>query len=154
MQGPTGSERSMLGMEEHPDIAEMRARYDRAAQSSTAQFVSGLAFMLGLYLAISPWVIGFNGRATLTVNNLIVGIAMAVLAVGFTSAYGRTHGVTWVMPVLGVWTIIAPWVLPEHGATTSVIITNVITGALIIACGAACVGIGMMSSRRHRLRRA
>ncbi|WP_268895712.1 SPW repeat protein [Nocardia sp. CY41] len=46
----------------------------------------------GLYLAISPWVVGFDGLSTLTVNNLVCGIALAMVALGFASVYGRTHG--------------------------------------------------------------
>ncbi|MEU0564211.1 SPW repeat protein [Nonomuraea sp. NPDC005983] len=143
------AERPTFAMEQHPDIVAMRARYDSVAQSPSGQSISGLAFLSGLYLAISPWVVGFNPRANLTVSNLITGIALALLAVGFASVYGRTHGVTWVMPVIGVWTIIAPWVLPGHGATTSTIVNNVVTGAVIFLCGLACVGLGMMSSHRR-----
>jgi SPW repeat-containing protein len=143
------TERSMLAMERHPDIAALRARYDLAAEMPLAQLVSGLTFLSGLYLAISPWVVGFNGRTTLTANNLITGIAVALLAVGFASAYSRTHGVTWVIPLIGVWTIIAPWVLPGHGAPTSVAISNPATGFVIILCGLAGIGIGVMSLRRR-----
>ncbi|WP_443729310.1 SPW repeat protein [Sphaerisporangium perillae] len=50
------------------------------------QQVAGLTFLTGLYLAISPWVVGFNRFPTLTVNNLIVGLALALLALGFGSA--------------------------------------------------------------------
>jgi hypothetical protein len=142
--------RSVYEMEQHPDLAEMRARYDRAAEKPAAQVVSGLTFLSGLYLAISPWVVGLNGRTTLTVNNLITGIALTLLAVGFASAYGRMHGVTWVAPLIGVWTIIVPWVLPGHRGTTAEIVNNALTGVVIILCGLAATGIGMMSAARHR----
>ncbi|MDP9847846.1 SPW repeat protein [Streptosporangium lutulentum] len=143
------AERSLLDMDQHPDITALRARYDLAAEMPFAQVVSGLTFLGGLYLAISPWVVGFDGRTTLTVNNLITGIAVALLAVGFASAYSRTHGVTWVIPFIGLWTIIAPWVLPGHGATTSVAVNNPVVGFVIILCGLAGIGIGMMSLRRR-----
>ena len=52
--------RSIAGMEEHPDIMELRARYELAAAAPLAQFANGLIFLTGLYLAISPWVVGFN----------------------------------------------------------------------------------------------
>ena len=145
------SARPMAGMEQHPDIAELRARYDRVAETTSAHTLDGLTFLSGLYLAISPWVIAFHARTTtLTVNNLLTGIAVTLLAVGFASAYGRTHGVAWVVPLIGVWTIIAPWVIRGSTATTSTVLNNVITGALIFLCGMGAVGMGMMSSRsRH-----
>jgi hypothetical protein len=134
-------------MEGHPDLLELRARYDRAAETMSAHAVDGLTFMSGLYLAISPWVIGFHGRTTVTVNNLLTGIAVALLAVGLASAYGRTHGVAWVTPLIGVWTIIAPWAVSGNPATTSTIVSNVITGAAIVVFGLAATAMGMLS--RH-----
>jgi hypothetical protein len=134
-------------MEGHPDILELRARYDRAAETMSAHAVDGFTFMSGLYLAISPWVVGFNGRTTLTVNNLLTGIAVALLAVGLASAYGRTHGVAWVIPLIGVWTIIAPWVISGNPATTSTILSNVITGAAIVVFGLAATAMGMLARR-------
>lgn len=138
-----------LDMGQHPDIAALRAQYDMAAQSPSGQSVSGLTFLSGLYLAISPWVVGFFGRSTLTVNNLITGIALALLAAGIASAYGRIHGLAFVVPVIGVWTIIAPWVLPPHTASAGTIINNVITGIVVVACGLACVMLGSMSLHRR-----
>jgi hypothetical protein len=134
-------------MEGHPDLLELRARYDRAAETMSAHAVDGLTFMSGLYLAISPWVIGFHGRTTITVNNLLTGIAVALLAVGLASAYGRTHGVAWVTPLIGVWTIIAPWAVSGNPATTSTIVSNVITGAAIVVFGLAATAMGMLSRR-------
>ncbi|KAB8193039.1 hypothetical protein FH608_022140 [Nonomuraea phyllanthi] len=143
------ADRSTFDMGQHPDIAELRARYDKVAQSPSGQSVSGLTFLSGLYLAISPWVVGFFGRTNLTVNNLITGIALALLAAGTASAYGRMHGLTWVMPIIGVWTIITPWVLAPHSAGTGALISNVVTGAVIIACGLAMASLGMMSTHRR-----
>jgi hypothetical protein len=134
-------------MELHPDIAELRARYEAAHETPTARVVDGLTFLAGLYLAISPWVIGFNHITTLTANNLIVGIALAVLGLGFASAYGRTHGITWVAPLLGVWTIIAPWVVNGGVASTASIVSNVVIGVIAVLLGACGMSLGM--SRTH-----
>jgi hypothetical protein len=125
-------------MKTHPDIQELRAKYELVAETPTARTIAGLTFLTGLYLAISPFVVGFNTFTTLTGNNLIVGIALAMLALGFASAYGRTHGLTWVAPLIGVWTIIAPWVVRGDVATTGTIWNNVVTGvvALLLGLGA------------------
>ena len=120
-------------IERHPDITGMRARYEQLAETPIAQATDGLAFLAGSYLATSAWVVGFTDHSALTATNLIVGIAVALLALGFASAFGRTHGVVWLMPVLGVWTIIAPWVVADAGdPATSAIVSNVIVGALIV----------------------
>jgi hypothetical protein len=36
--------------------------------------------LLGIWVAVSPWVLGLAGNVELTWNSLIVGIAVAVLA--------------------------------------------------------------------------
>lgn len=136
-------------LEEHPDLATMRARYERAAARPTAQAVDGLTFLAGLYLAISPWVIGFSGATSLALNNLIVGLALAFLAVGFASAYGHTHGLAWVAPLLGVWMILSPWLAAGAVATTASVLNNVIVGgvAVLLCLGQVAMGTGAM--KRH-----
>ena len=135
------------GLELHPDIAELRARYEAAAETPTARAVDGLTFLAGLYLAISPWVVGFNHITTLTVNNLIVGIALAVLVVGFASAYGRTHGIAWGAPLLGVWTIIAPWVVNGGVTSTASMVSNVAIGVIAVLLGVGAMSLGMGRTR-------
>ncbi|HET6741024.1 MAG TPA: SPW repeat protein [Kribbella sp.] len=136
-------------MSMHPDIAELRARYDAAAETRVAQAIDGLTFLTGLYLAISPWVVGFNAMPSLTGNNLIVGIALALLAVGFASAYGRMHGMAWVAPLVGVWTIIAPWVVSGDVSNTRTVWNNVVTGAIAVLLGLAAMSFGMNRSHSH-----
>ncbi|RCG26232.1 hypothetical protein DQ384_30155 [Sphaerisporangium album] len=129
------------GLEAHPDIVAMRAKYERAGSSAVAQVIDGLTLLAGLYLAISPWVVGFfTGLPRLSVNNLITGLVVAALALGFASAYGRTYGLTWMLPILGIWTIITPWVI--RSATTGSIWNNVVTGAVILLLGLGAMAVG------------
>lgn len=135
-------------IDEHPDIVAMRMRYEQAAESPVAQITEGLGVLAGLYLAISPWVAGFSHLPTITANNLITGIAVTVLALGFASAFGRTHGVVWVAPLIGVWTILAPWVVSGAVATTAVIANNVIVGAVCALLGLLAFGGRLQRARR------
>jgi len=127
-------------LEHHPDLIEMRERYERAGSSSLAQTIDGLGLLAGLYLAISPWVVGFNGLSRLAVSNIVTGIAIAALALAFASAYGRTYGISWVAPVIGIWTIIAPWI--TGSATVGSIWNNVVTGIVILLLGLGAVAMG------------
>lgn len=136
-------------VEEHPDLLEMRAKYERAAQAPTVQVVSGLTFMAGLYLAISPWVIGFADSANLTVSDLVVGIALALLGLGYASVYGRTHGIAWVAPLIGVWAIISPWVVTAAPTNASTLLSNIITGGVAVILGIATVAAGVMPMSRR-----
>lgn len=124
-------------METHPDIIAMRTRHEMAERVATtprAQAVEAMTLITGLYLAASPWIAGFNNLSTLAVNNLIVGIAYALLmSGGFGRAYERTHSMAWAACALAVWTIIAPWVVAGDVSTTRTIVNNVIVGVIALA---------------------
>ncbi|MFI5683125.1 SPW repeat protein [Streptomyces sp. NPDC051636] len=128
-------------METHPDIIAMRNRHEmaeRAASTPRAQAVEALALLTGVYLAASPWIAGFSNLTTLAVNNLIVGIAYALLlSGGFGRAYERTHSMAWASCALGVWTIISPWVVAGDVSTTKTIVNNVIVGVIGLLLGLA-----------------
>lgn len=100
---------------------------------------------------ISPWVIGFSGLTTITIHNVIVGLAASLLAIGYAAAFGRTHGLAWVLPVIGVWAIISPWLVSGEVNVTEVVLNNVIVGAVIVLLGLITVAVGM---RRMGARRA
>jgi hypothetical protein len=130
----------------------MRMRYERAAETPRAQVVDGLTVLTGLYLAMSPWVVGFNSSTALTATDLISGLAFALCGVGFAAAYGRTHGIAWAAPVIGLWVIVAPWLVSGATASTGAITSNVITGilCLIFGLGAMSAGGSMVPMRNRR----
>ncbi|MEV7691677.1 SPW repeat protein [Streptomyces bungoensis] len=121
-------------IEEHPDLLAMRAHAMEVSAKPALQTAEGLTLLTGLYMAISPWVVGFNGNP-LAVSNLVTGIALAVLALGFGSVYERTFGMGWVAAAIGAWTIISPWVVQHASATTGTIVSNTVTGAVAIVLG-------------------
>jgi hypothetical protein len=133
--------RPTVSIDDHPEIAELRDRFDRVAETPTAKSVDGLALLSGIYLALSPWAVGFRPIApSLAFNNLICGLTVAVLALAFATMWGRTHGLSWVVPVLGAWTIVSPWLVQAiHGGRVDggMIANNVITGLVILALGLA-----------------
>lgn len=135
------------GIAEHPDLVALRARYEKAGTTTMAQLVDGLTCLAGLYMAISPWVVGFEHTTAMTANNLIIGAAFAMLAVGFASAYGRTHGIAWITPLIGVWMIIAPWVIAATAPTMAMLLNNIIIGAVGVVLGCATVGVGILGRR-------
>lgn len=143
-------------METHPDIVDMRMRHEmaeRATSTPQGQAVGTLAFLTGIYMAASPWITGFNGLSTLAVNNLIVGIAYALLmSGGFGRAYERTHSMAWGACILGIWMIISPWVVAGDVSTTKTIVNNVITGAiaaLLALAATAAAGKAESGKSRH-----
>ncbi|MFD7625641.1 SPW repeat protein [Streptomyces sp. NPDC059851] len=122
-------------IEHHPDLAEMRSRFERVTSTPAAQAVEALALITGLYLAASPWIAGFSGLTSLAVNNLIAGLAYCLCMSGLGSAYERTHAMAWTAVAIGAWTIIAPWCISGNVDTTRTVVSNVIAGgvALLLA---------------------
>lgn len=143
-----------MSMATHPDIAEMRARYDRVSERPMTQVTEGLMFMAGLYLAASPWIVGFASQSNLAICNLLSGLAVALLAVGFTSAYSRTHGMAFVAPLLGLWMIVSPWLVDGVTTTAGMIWSNVVGGIVVCLLGLGITAMGMadggMRMRRRR----
>jgi hypothetical protein len=118
-----------------PDLRQLRQRYEQAAASSAVQTADGLIVLAGLYVALSPWIVGFAGSAALAVNNLVIGLAVAGLGLGYASAFGRLHGMAWLCPLLGIWVIISHWVISGAVSTAGVVVSNVISGAVVLVLG-------------------
>ena len=122
-------------IDHHPDLLALRARYERVAESMSAHVTFGLALLTGLYVAASPWIVGFSATRSLATSDLIAGIAVAFLAYGFATTLDRAHGMTWTLPVLGVWVIVSTWILPDVVLTTGMTWSNVVAGALLTFLG-------------------
>ncbi|MFG2226661.1 SPW repeat protein [Streptomyces sp. NPDC048644] len=133
----------------HPDVSEMQARYERVLGGRDVALVDGPVFLVGLFCAVSPWIVHYtNSQPALATHNLIMGIAIGLLALGFTVMPARMYGLSGAMCAMGVWMIIAPWIVgssPDMG----VILTNVVIGGLTFLLGLVCVGVA--AKNRHRV---
>ena len=77
-------------------------------------------------------------------------MALALVGAGLASAYGRTHGMAWVAPIVGIWTIITPWVIRGGAASTATagtIANNVAVGAVAVITGLAAMSVAALSRR-------
>ena len=130
-------------IERHPDILALRASYERAAESGAAQATFGLTMLAGLYAAASPWIVGFGVTTNLAINDLIVGITIAALAMGLGVALDRSHGLAWTLPLLGIWLIISPWVVNNVSVSAGTAWSNVLIGVatLLLGVGATYFGV-------------
>ncbi|MEU6953525.1 SPW repeat protein [Streptomyces sp. NPDC045714] len=124
----------------HPDASEMRARYDRVMGGRDVALVDAPVFLVGLYCAVSPWVLHFTAsQPALVTHNLVMGIAIAVLALGFTVMPERMYGLSWAICAMGAWIIVSSWVVgssPDAG----IVINNIIVGGLTLLLGMVCAG--------------
>ncbi|MGK7233658.1 SPW repeat protein [Streptomyces hygroscopicus] len=131
----------------HPDVSEMRERYARMMDARDVVFLDGPVLLAGLYFAISPWVVHFSGASpNLMVNNLILGITVALLGLGLTTAPRRMYSLCWAMSAIGVWMIISPWVV-ARGPDLGMIVNNVVVGAVTCLFGLIAAGMVLRRGR-------
>ncbi|MDX2917147.1 MULTISPECIES: SPW repeat protein [Streptomyces] len=124
----------------HPDASEMRARYDRVMGGRDVALVDAPVFLVGLYCAVSPWVLHFTAsQPALVTHNLVMGIAIAVLALGFTVMPERMYGLSWAICAIGAWIIVSTWVV-GNSPDAGVVINNIIVGGLTVLLGMVCAG--------------
>lgn len=132
----------------HPDVPEMRARYARMLGGRDVARLDGPMFLVGLFCALSPWIMHFTGnQPALATHNLIMGAAIVVMAVGFTLNPGRMSLLTRALCAMGVWLIIAPWIVgtnPDAG----IIWTNAVAGGITCLLGLLCAAVTMRSRRK------
>jgi hypothetical protein len=130
-------------IDHHPDLLALRERYGRAAESMTAQGTFGLTLLTATYAALSPWIVGFDGTRALAAHDFIVGLVCVALAFAFAMALDRSHGMTWTLPVFGVWFIVSPWILHGVSPHGGMVWSNVIAGAVLTVLGLNAMYFGM-----------
>ncbi|MCW7942785.1 membrane protein [Streptomyces hygroscopicus] len=132
----------------HPDVHEMRDRYARMLGGRDVALVDGPVFLLGLYCAASPWILHYTtSQPPLVTHNLIMGIAIGLLALGFTIMPERMYGLSWAMCALGAWMIISPWIVGT-APDTGVVVNSIVIGALAVVLGTLCAGAAAKSTSR------
>jgi hypothetical protein len=98
---------------------------------------AGLVLLAGLYLVLAPWVAGFGGAGVLALSNTVVGVVLVALAIART-ATRRLRFLGWVVPVLGGWAALSPWLLRYAAQTqpsTAASVGNVVAGAVVVVAG-------------------
>lgn len=108
---------------------------------------SWLALLGGLWIAISPWVIDFAAVSPrTTINDLIIGLAAAFVAMGSMTALRGVAGSGLANVVLGAWIIVTAFVLVAPPPTVGFKISQVVGGAVILVFALA----GWLGSQQTR----
>lgn len=97
--------------------------------------LSWINFVLGLWLLISPFTLGYSGTAA--TEDVVVGVLIAALAL-WRAVGDETEGmkaVSWAAAILGIWTIIAPFALGYTGIFIAVL-NDVIVGLIVAVLAA------------------
>lgn len=100
-----------------------------AMQFSTKRWQDQVILLLGLWLFLSPWVLGYVPGSAIALNANIAGAVIALLA-----AFDLYKTYAWAVVInllVGLWVAVSPWVAAL--ADRSVMMTNcIIVGAAVV----------------------
>ncbi|HLC70009.1 MAG TPA: SPW repeat protein [Patescibacteria group bacterium] len=103
---------------------------------TTVKTVSGVDIVLGLWLIISPFILGYGNAATPMWNSVIVGVGVAILSGVRTTNDGvRQSWLSWVNVILGAWLLFSPFIL-GFADNVAALWNNIILGATIAVLAA------------------
>jgi len=89
--------------------------------------------VLAVVLFITPWVFGFATEQYASWNAWVGGVLVGAVAIGALGAFREWE--EWLNLLLGIWVIVAPWVL-GFAAITAAMSAHVVLGLLIAASAA------------------
>ena len=112
---------------------------------TNARYCDVANLILGAFLFVSPWIFGFSG-STAAENANIVGVIIAVLAIAALAAFAIWE--EWLNLIVGLWTLVSPWVLGFQSTTKAMTVSVVVGIAVAIL---AAVEIWMTSKTPPRL---
>lgn len=102
------------------------------AQLRTA---SGLNILTGLWLLFAPWVLGYAAVESAMFNSVVIGIAIAVLAIFRVATPLQYESISWGNFILGIWLVLAPSML-GFGEITVAMWNHVVVGFLVLILAA------------------
>ena len=85
--------------------------------------------LVGIWVFLSPWVIGYHSGGAVISICVIVGISLSFSAIAALTAFRLWE--EWVKLVLGVWLLVSPWLLGFSGVT-ALMWNAVLSGAFIV----------------------
>ena len=98
--------------------------------------LSGINIIAGIWLVLSPFILGFSALATPTWNLLIVGVAVTILAIIRVTRPLQYEGVSWVNFALGIWLVFSPFILGYSGVGVA-LWNSIILGVIVLVLAAA-----------------
>lgn len=120
--------------------------------SATARWQEWASFALGLWLAVSPWVVGYTDHEAATANAAFVGLALA-LASHFEATFDDVSA-EWLNLGIGLWLVAAPFVLGFASATVATA-NSIAVGTLVAVLAGSALSLDKEISKVwHKLSRA
>jgi hypothetical protein len=96
---------------------------------AVAKWQDWTSFMLGLWLAMSPWVLDYSHHEAATANAAFLGLALA-LGAHFEASFDAVSA-EWLNVMAGAWLVVAP-VMLGFTAAPEAAANSVAVGALVV----------------------
>jgi hypothetical protein len=109
--------------------------YPQPNTNTLVPLASGLNFIAGIWVLISPGAVGFTSLRNLFINNLIIGGAVAMLAAIRSFGAYNVSWLSWINTLLGAWLIVSAFVFTTMQRAPNAFWNNVILGILIAILG-------------------
>ncbi len=84
---------------------------------ASARWQEWTSFALGLWLAVSPWIVGYSEHEAATANAAFIGLALA-LAAHFEATFDQISA-EWLNLGIGLWLVAAPFVVGFAAASVA-----------------------------------
>jgi len=94
--------------------------------------------LLGICIAISPWVMGYQGMTMAMGNAVVVGLALVAAAMG--AIFVPRAWEEWTEAGLGLWLMVSPWIL-GFGMHRDAMLTAVLMGLAVVVLAIWTLGI-------------
>jgi hypothetical protein len=115
-----------------------RARVKEQVMYATARWQEWASFVLGLWLAVSPWLVGYAEHEAATANAVFLGLALA-LGSHFEATLDE-NSADWLNMAAGLWLLAAPFVL-GFSAVAVAAANSIAVGTLVMALAASALSL-------------
>jgi len=96
------------------------------------KLASGLTVVVGIWEILAPFVLGYSLVPPPTINAVLIGFIITILAsIRFFGAFDAAW-LSWINAALGVWLILAPFIL---GYRDAAMVNDIIVGIIVLMLG-------------------
>jgi hypothetical protein len=103
-------------------------------KTATERWQDSLNVVLGLWLIVSPWILGFAPETTAMWNAVLMGAVIALVALGALVEFHKWE--EWADMAFGLWLVVSPWALGFAATLATATWNFVVVGLLTIALAA------------------
>jgi hypothetical protein len=98
------------------------------AEKLSAQWHVVANVLLGIWLAVSPWVLDYAGQTAAAWNASMIGLAIALVSASALLAYRKWED--WIIALLAAWLMASPYIL-GFGTMPAARWTHFVVGVLV-----------------------